>query len=216
MRILLSNHASAFALAERYPGRVGHLYSLGEQRGPYPELPFALDNGAYLSRKRGGFDSKAVQFDFLSLCERYVRVTPGSRQSRAMWLAVPDAVGNRERTLELWGEWYYRLRAWYSALPPLAFVVQDGMSPDDVPSQAEVVFVGGSTRWKWDTLSGWCDAFPRVHVGRVNSPAKLDVCYKLGVESIDGTGWARATQVNPKQWGGLIAHLEATTPRAAA
>ena len=73
---------------------------------------------------------------------------------------------------------------------PLAFAVQDGMVPADVPSAANVVFVGGTTEWKWNTVATWAAAFPRVHVGRVNGHAIWE-CDRLGVESIDGTGWFR-------------------------
>ena len=31
-------------IAERYRGALGHLYSPGAQRGPWPEIPYALDN----------------------------------------------------------------------------------------------------------------------------------------------------------------------------
>lgn len=31
----------------RETGRLGHLYSPGGQRGPWPWFPYALDNGAY-------------------------------------------------------------------------------------------------------------------------------------------------------------------------
>ena len=83
--------------------------------------------------------------------------------------------------------------------------VQDGMEPGDVPAEAGVVFVGGSTEWKWRTVRDWCDAFDRVHVGRVNTNGKLWECHEAGAESCDGTGWFRGDQ---RQLRGLIAYLE--------
>ena len=43
----------------RETGRIGHLYSPGSQRGPWPWFPFALDNGAFAcwDMKRNVFDS---------------------------------------------------------------------------------------------------------------------------------------------------------------
>jgi len=46
---------------------------------------------------------------------------------------------------------------------------------------------------------GW-----RVHVGRVNQPARLEFLEDLGVESCDGTGWLRGDQM---QLSGLVGFL---------
>jgi hypothetical protein len=208
---MLANHASAHALARRFPGQVGHLYSPGDSRHPTPELPFALDNGAYRYRHSAGFRSprSAASFNFWSHCERYARITFGSVRPRARWLAVPDAVGDREATLALWAEYAPRLRSIYASCPPLAFVVQDGMEAGDVPAAADLVFVGGSVGWKWDTVCYWTMHFPRVHVGRVNSLTGLERCHELGVESVDGTGWPRDMNTKPAQWRRLLGYLEA-------
>jgi hypothetical protein len=61
----------------------------------------------------------------------------------------------------------------------------------DVPYNADIVFIGGSTSWKWRTLRTWTGAFPRVHVGRVNSRRLLEMAENCGAESCDGTGWFR-------------------------
>ena len=110
---------------------------------------------------------------------------------------IPDVVTNAEATLEQWTVHAPRVRQTYGW--PIALAVQDGMKPADVLAlevQPDVIFVGGSTRWKWATASWWTSHFPRVHVGRVNSARRLYLCSELGVESVDGTGWFRgdATQ----------------------
>jgi hypothetical protein len=75
------------------------------------------------------------------------------------------------------------------------------MTPADVRQLApDVVFVGGSTEWKWETAEMWCREFPRVHVGRVNSPRRLYELESWGCESCDGTGWNRGDR---KQTAGL-------------
>ena len=49
MMVMIANRSGVEVgyLAGRYPGVLGHLYSPGAQRGPWPFLPYALDNGRY-------------------------------------------------------------------------------------------------------------------------------------------------------------------------
>jgi hypothetical protein len=77
---------------------------------------------------------------------------------------------------------------------PLAIAVQNGMIPETIKKleiQPDVICVGGTTEWKWDTAEMWCKEFPRVHLLRCNSPAKLYLLEEWGAESCDGTGWNR-------------------------
>lgn len=189
MMVMVSNHSGAHVgyLAATYPGKLGHLYSPGGQRGPWPFLPYALDNGAFSMKPRWDADKWRK---LLEWCRW--------RPQRPLWVLVPDVVGDAAATVRAW-ETYSGEAAQLGV--PLAFAVQDGMTKADVPPGAEVVFVGGSTRWKWSTLDGWCSAFRRVHVGRVNSVQRLLRCESLGVESIDGTGWFHD---NSRQSRGLL------------
>ena len=115
---------------------------------------------------------------------RWVRMT---RQT-PLWAAVPDVVTNRAATIENWLRYRNEIKelGWNAA-----FCVQDGMTPDDVPADADVVFVGGSDRWKFPNLEMWTRNFPRVHCARVNAPQMIESCERLGCESVDGTGWFR-------------------------
>lgn len=185
-------------LAGRYPGRIGWLLSPGGFRRPRPWLPYALDNGAFPAYASGKpWDASR----FMAM----VRTVATSAIAPPRWLLVPDVVADREATLARWHEWAPQLRpfGW-----PLAIAVQDGMTPGDVPADADVIFVGGSTRWKWRTVLTWCAAFPRVHVGRVNGYRGLWACYDAGAESCDGTGWFRG---DAQQLAGLERHLEEST-----
>ena len=105
------------------------------------------------------------------------------------------------------GQYRYRLyREWAESLR-LALAVQDGMTPAEVSSitpRPDVIFVGGSTEWKWATVADWAKYFPRVHVGRVNSGEKLDLCRSLKVESVDGTGWFRGKTEQIRQLGHFL------------
>jgi hypothetical protein len=192
-----ANHSSAHELARCY-GRhlVGHLYSPGASRSPR-DLAFALDNGAFPAWMRGEtWDGDA----FLGLCDGIAAggLTP-------LWVLVPDVVASRPGTLERWHEWAPRLRKVYGW--PLAFAVQDGMTAADVPPDADVVFVGGSTRWKWQTVTMWCALFKRVHVGRVNTERRLWQCWRLGAETCDGTGWFRGDAKQPRGLRNYLARM---------
>lgn len=166
-------------LAARHPGRIGHLFAPGGQRGPWPEIPYALDNGAWPAFKNGthwSVDAWRELLRWAVLCGQ-----------RALWALVPDVVGNRQATIDLWPDYVGEVRR--AGIRP-AFAVQDGMTFDDVPDAECMLFLGGSTEWKLAAIGPWCRQFPgRVHVGRVNTWGRLIDCWRAGAASVDGTGW---------------------------
>lgn len=184
----------------RETGRIGHLYSPGAQRGPWPWFPYALDNGAFScwNPKDNTFDDEkwaATEDKWRTLI-----YWAASAIQRPRWAIVPDVPGNRERTLSQWGQYAGVVQ---KADIPLAVAVQDGMTPSDVRSltpKPEVICVGGSTDWKWESVAQWAAEFSRVHLLRCNSPRRLVELEALGVESCDGTGWNRGDR---KQTSGL-------------
>lgn len=168
------------ALAENHPGRIGQLYGPSYWRPP--KMPYALDNDAFAAwKERKPWNESA----WLRMLEK-----AKDTGSDPLWCLVPDVVANREKTLEKW-HCYHRVVWSYGW--DCAFAVQDGMTTIDVPVGADVVFVGGTTRWKWNTLPMWCKSFQRVHVGRCPQ-GKLLRCEELGAESCDSSGWFRDTQ----------------------
>lgn len=190
----------------RETGRLGHLFSPGAQRGPWPWLPPSGDNGNFAL-----WDMATNTFDFGRW--EYTQIyawrallmwaqVAASRGCPFSWQIVPDVPGNAEETLRWW-KWY--APEVLAAKIPLALAVQNGMEPSHVraldPAPA-VICVGGDTTWKWETAEMWCREFPRVHVLRCNSPAKLDLLEGWGCESTDGTGWNRGDR---KQTAGLEA-----------
>lgn len=186
--------------AGKFPGRVGVLLgpSYFKKQAIRSWMPYALDNDAYTAwSQKKEWDEGA----WLKMLESAKR----SGQD-PLWVLVPDVVADKEGTLEQWHR-YGPLAARYGW--PLAFAVQDGMTPGDVPNGADVVFVGGTTEWKWSTLPTWANAFPRVHVGRVNEMRRVFTCESLGVESVDGSGWFRDT-LNGRRIPLLQAWLEGT------
>jgi hypothetical protein len=166
-------------LAGRNPGRIGHLYSPGGQCGPWPEIPYALDNGAW-----SAFKNK-LPWDAAEWRE-LLRWAVLSGQS-AQWAVVPDVVGNRTETLERWREFAPEVRR--MGFRP-AFAAQDGMTFADVPDSECIIFLGGGTEWKEEAIGPWCARFrKRVHVARVNTWHRLVACWRAGAISVDGTGW---------------------------
>jgi len=181
-------------LAGRYPGRIGHLFSPGGQRGPWMELPYALDNGAWGAHLNGRKWNEAEW--------RALLTWAAMSGIRPLWCVVPDVVANRELTIERWSLFAPAVRA-FGWRP--AFAVQDGMTFDDVPDAECVLFLGGSTPWKLAAIKPWCARFPgRVHVARVNTWDRLVLCWRSGAISVDGTGWFHKTN---SKTGGQAADL---------
>lgn len=184
----------------RETGRIGHLFSPGGQRGPWPWFPYALDCGAYAcwNKKTNVFDRS--KWD-LTIPE-WIKLLQWSTEceQKPLWGIAPDVPGNGCETLAQW-DLYSSILIDYGVPPAIA--VQDGMVPDDVKRLAHkpvIICIGGSDEFKWGTLTQWTSNFDRVHVLRCNSPDKLYMLEDLGVESCDGTGWCRGDR---KQTQGL-------------
>jgi hypothetical protein len=193
---MIANNTGIVAghLAGKYPSNIGHLYSPGGQKGPWEWMPYALDNGAFPAFTSGKRWEEKPWLQMLEWSK-----TSGQKP---LWVLVPDVVGNKKETLVQWKRHSAKAKTLNS---PLAFAAQDGMVPKDVPKNAEVVFLGGSTEWKRKNIYSWCKYFPRVHVGRINTYRWLLHCEKAGAESVDGTGWFRGDQ---HQFGDLVLWLQ--------
>jgi len=206
MTIMPANCTGAWVgyLAGRYEGQLGHLYSPGAQRGPFPFLPYALDNGAFGAFTSGKAWDVHAWRSLLGWAQECGQ--------RPIWSLVPDVVGDKLATLDLWHQYASEVKA--CGFRP-AFAVQDGMMPEDVPDAAEVIFVGGSTEWKWNTAGMWCDAFDHVHIGRVNTLRWLRVSAKHGAKSVDGTGWFRGDQAQREGLRSFLAEQAGEIPTVA-
>lgn len=199
MIVMPSNNSSMHLgwLAGQYPGRIGWLLSPTGWRKPHPWMPYALDNEAYPAWVNG------KPWDEVAYMRMLMKAAREKHEPR--WILVPDVVADREATLARWHEWAPKLAAYDW---PLAFAVQNGMTQADVPADAAVVFVGGTTEWKWATIWDWCRDNERVHVGRVNGYDGLWSCHDAGAESCDGTGWFRG---DAEQLAGLERYLREST-----
>jgi hypothetical protein len=165
-------------------GGLAHLHGPGHGNLKlYDHLPYYLDNGAYPAFCH---QTEWNEGEWINLIDQ----AKASGRSPE-WALVPDVVGDKEKTLTNWRKYELWLRSYWGLPLRLSFAVQDGMDKRDVPEGASVVFVGGSTDWKWQTVRYWCDNFPHVHVGRVNGYKGLEICREAGAESCDGSGWFR-------------------------
>jgi len=199
MIVMPSNNSGAVCceLFRRFPGRLAHLQSADSLRVPKFGLNWSLDNGVF-----GAF-TKGKEWDETNF---YAWLEAHSSR-RPDWVVVPDSVGNAQKTIHMWNEHAPRVRSFGN---PVAFVAQDGMTRENIPTinPPDILFVGGTTEWKWKSLPHWCASFPRVHVGRVNTERLLWMAHRAGAESADGTGFFRGDQ---KQLDGIIRYLEQST-----
>jgi hypothetical protein len=116
-----------------------------------------------------------------------------------LFVTAPDVVGDHDATLKRFWEWAPEIRL--RGLP-IAFVAQDGVTPEQIPD-CDAVFIGGTDAFKLSPTAALVASEARrrgawLHMGRVNSHRRMRYAHQLGCDSIDGTCWAR--------WNG--AHLD--------
>ena len=156
-------------------------------------VPYAIDNGRFACTTK---NKPWSEENFKRLCIKAI-----SHTIRPLFITVPDIVGDSQQTLEEWKKWTAP-RGWMRRLNvPLAFVAQDGVNLDDIPTEADWVFIGGSSSWKRQNIYRICRRFKQVHVGGINTARGLWLCHNCGAKSADGTGWVRGDQT---QWLGWL------------
>ncbi len=101
----------------------------------------------------------------------------------------PDGTPAHDATLLRW-KLYGPLLTRHGFTP--AFVCQVGATPDNIPDDAPVLFLGGTTEWKlgpqaWAITRHAKSAGRWVHMGRVNSKKRFDTARAMGCDSVDGT-----------------------------
>lgn len=147
--------------------------------------PWVMDNGAF-----SNFD----EFAFSRMAQ------DGMYDPYCKWIAMPDVVGNHERTLELFFEWKEKLCSHYipcrDRFKKWAFVVQDGATIDTIPwDDIVAVFLGGTNRMKRSRRAFRIMRHARkmgkwVHIGRINTEKWVEYWYWTA-DSIDGSGLAK-------------------------
>jgi hypothetical protein len=163
-------------------------------------LPIAIDNGAFAQFQAGAsFDWRGYQ-SFVAMVARHYSAADGIFRSRLRFIVAPDAVGDWRKTARMWATWQFVCPPGASTLP-WAYVGQDGQRSDTLPFAGDprasrwtgkaALFIGGSDRWKCGSESARLVAAAKragrwVHVGRVNSMARLRRIEAMGADSFDG------------------------------
>ncbi len=146
------------------------------------EQPWVMDNGAF-----SNFDQR-----------KFMRMADyGIGDPYCKWIALPDVVGDHEKTLDLFWEWKRILEShWINKKMKFAFVVQDGATIESIPwDDIVAVFLGGTDRMKRSRRAFRIMRHARrmgkwVHIGRVNTEKWIEYWYWTA-DSIDGSGLAK-------------------------
>lgn len=166
-------------------------HGVGEMtvRGEWPprRWPWAYDNGAFRDFTAG------ESFDTATFEHELIRLSFATRTPMPDFVALPDVVADARATLELAPRWIERIRALlFPRTAPFALVLQNGMDSRDVEplvGDVSVLFVGGTTEWKWETAPRWREYAHarglRLHVGRVGTPSLVARARAIGADSID-------------------------------
>lgn len=180
----------------------GFMITPASDRDTLLDATWAADNGCFAAGDR--FDRQA-----------YLNWLAAPRRPRAHCLfavAGPDVVGDAART---WQQSAPMLAEIRQLGYPAAYVAQDGFSDSAVDWSAfDVLFVGGTTRWKRSEYGGYAAINEarrrgkRTHVGKVNAAAYIRSLTLAHVDSADGTWVIR----NPN---GMMALFERTLDRLA-
>jgi len=149
---------------------------------------WALDNGAFANWKQ------KKPFDGVKY-ERTIREKLPKSDTSPDFITLPDMVSQGEQSLRFSMEWRERLA---DLNYPWFFIVQDGMSLDDVESiipDVDGLFVGGTLKWKLKTGSSWVKLAHShdlpCHIGRVSTRRRILWSVRIGCDSIDSTAFAR-------------------------
>jgi hypothetical protein len=198
-----ASNAGTRALAPDYPVGVMAQPGNGYLRQVQAYRWWAADNGCFAQGERFRFEAF---YRWLAAGEEHYE--------HCLFAVVPDVVYDADATTALFERYGPQMRE----LPyPLAYVLQNGITVASVPWQRlDVVFIGGDTAWKLGPVAAEiaAEAHHRgkwVHMGRVNSFARLDRARRMLCDSADGTfvkyggaqnverlrGWLERLQRNP-------------------
>lgn len=130
------------------------------------------------------------------------------RVGRCAFATAPDVVGDAAATFERSMPMLPRIRALGF---PVAFVAQNGLEHLTVPwDEFDALFIGGDNVFKLGGPARRITAEAKargkwVHMGRVNSEARIRYAHRIGCDSADGTYLIKGPDVNlPK----LLAWLD--------
>lgn len=138
---------------------------------------WAADNGCY---------SQGESFDL----EKYLCWLGNQSRADCLFATAPDIVGD---ALATWKRSAPVLPTIRDLGYPAALVAQDGVEDTAVDWDAfDVVFIGGTTEWKLGEAAQRVGKKAKgrgkwVHMGRVNTRARIRYAVSIGCDSVDGT-----------------------------
>lgn len=169
---------------------------------------YACDNGKFGCDGKGrNWPGTQRWWDWLErTVERY-------GPDRCLWALAPDVPFNAQATLTESLPWLARIR---ELGVPAAFAAQNGSEHGLIPwDDFDVLFLAGDTEWKTgpvaERLSREAKARGKgVHMGRVNSLARLRTAEWFGCDSADGTYLAFGPEKNLARLTGWLDELHHT------
>ena len=213
--LFLGNPSSVAIRAAMTAGEVGCMITPAQGSSFPLAAAWAADSGCgpdKAGRPGGGFPGYEAYMGFLGAAAG--RDGSGAADldaSRCLFATAPDVPFDAGATLARYAAPYRMLGVIRHVLGlPAAFVAQDGMAPSDPPwEDLDVLFVGGSKRWK---ASGEArllvlEARERgkgTHLGMVNTLQWLRFAVAEGYDSCDGTTFARGVD---KSLGAMLRWL---------
>lgn len=142
-------------------------------------MRWALDNGCF---------KYYVPDEIIGMMQKF-RDVPG-----CLFMVVPDVVGSHDETIIMFRAWLGTVQSFSY---PIAFVLQNGATVDNVPyDSCDALFIGGDNEFKY---SDECREIVQegkrrgkwIHCGRVNSIRRIRYMKSIGCDSFDGTGYTR-------------------------
>lgn len=138
-------------------------------------VQWAADNGAYSNFNRE---------QFIKMLKKY-QGTPN-----CVFIAAPDVPRQAVPTMT-------RFRLWEPVIHhygyPVALCAQDGLESLPIEwDKFEALFIGGTVEWKMGEMAAALVREARqrgkwVHMGKVNTPYRINYARVIGCDSIDGT-----------------------------
>lgn len=209
------------------------LFKNGSKVGGYANK---IDSHPFIGLDNGGFGAKGKDFipGWWAWLTKLVEQMSADQLAKVRFAAAPDkldwvtpeggkpfCIGDAVATLELFLVWAPRIKALGL---PVALVAQDGLEDmlDEVPWElVDVVFLGGSDGFKTGEAGRLVTKRAKyegkeVHMGRVNSGARLSLANEWGCDTADGTFLAFGPDKNLPRLLAWLDALPKPVPPAAA
>jgi hypothetical protein len=167
-----------------------------------PATPWAIDSGCYSTGYPG-------DIPYL----RYLATRPHPIRKNVMFATAPDHPTDHVPALQRSTPFFPIIR---NLGYPVAFVIQNGATPQNIPwPDFDVVFIGGTTDWKLGPEAQLIahvaihEYHYPVHMGRVNSQTRYRYATQIGCTSADGTTAVYSQSPPPiKTWADPAAPIE--------